>query len=83
MEIEAAKRREAIRNLIRECRNIESKVKAKKQEFKQEIAHYQNYLSDFKNYIDFKSGNPYAEKDIDFEREQTPWIKKRSSYTLI
>jgi len=30
MEIEAAKRREAIRNLIRECRNIESKVKAKK-----------------------------------------------------
>jgi len=40
-------------------------------------------LSDFKSYIDFKKANPYAEKDVDFEREQTPWLKKRSSYTII
>jgi hypothetical protein len=83
MEVEASKRREAIRNLIRDCRRIESNVKTRRKEFKQEISHYQNYLSDFKSYIDFKSANPYAEKDVDFEREQTPWLKKRSSYTLI
>ncbi len=83
MEIEAVKRRETIRNLIRECRRIESNVKTKRHEFKQEINHYQNYLSDFKSYIDFKSANPYAEKDVDFERMQTPWLKKRSSYILI
>lgn len=37
MEIEAAKRRNAIRNLIRDCRMIESNVKSSKQEFKNEI----------------------------------------------
>ena len=54
MEIEAGKRRDSIRNIIRQCRRIETNVKTSKQEFKNEIQHYQNYLSDFKNYIDFK-----------------------------
>ena len=35
-------------------------------------------MSDFKEYIDFKAANPYSEKDNDFERSQTPWLKKRS-----
>ncbi len=40
-------------------------------------------MTDFKDYIDFKRANPYAEKDIDFEREQTPWLKKRNSHTVV
>jgi len=34
-------------------------------------------MSDFKEYVEFKKANPYAEKDADFERLETPWIKKR------
>jgi hypothetical protein len=34
-------------------------------------------MTDFKDYIDFKRDNPYAEKDMDFEREETPLLKNR------
>ena len=67
-----------IRNLIRDCRKEETNTKMSKVEFKKEIQHYQDYMADFKEYIDFKRANPYAEKDTDFERSETPWLKKRS-----
>jgi|LauGreDrversion4_2_1035121.scaffolds.fasta_scaffold500706_2 hypothetical protein len=35
-------------------------------------------MNDFKEYIEFKSANSYAEKDSDFERQETPLIKERS-----
>jgi hypothetical protein len=38
-----------------------------------------SYMKDFKDYIEFKRANPYAEKDADFERIETPWLKQRSS----
>lgn len=78
MEEEAMRRREAIRNLIRECRRVESNNKQSKVEFKKEILHYQEYMSDFREYIDFKAENPYAEKDFDFERQDTPLLKNRT-----
>ena len=79
MEEEARKRRETIRNLIRACRKIENSNKTSRVEFKKEIQHYQEYMTDFKDYIDFKSANPYAEKDFDFERSETPWLSVKRS----
>ena len=78
MEEEAKKMEKAIRTLIKECRKMESTFETSRQEYKHEIQQFQTYLSDFKDYIDFKNANPYAEKDIDFERSQTPFLKERS-----
>lgn len=68
----------SIRSLIKECRKMENTFDASRQEQKQEIQQFQTYLGDFQEYIEFKTANPYAEKDIDFERCQTPWLKERS-----
>ncbi len=78
MEEEKRRMEKAIRTLIRDCRKMEANFEKSRQEYKEEIQQYQTYISDFKDYIDFKAANPYAEKDIDFERCETPWLKKRS-----
>lgn len=44
---------------------------------KKEIKQYQSYMTEFIDYVDFKKANPYAEKDADFERMDTPCIKQR------
>ena len=43
---------------------------------KDKITEYQDHCKIMKNYVDFKMGNPYSEKDFEFETEPTPTNSK-------
>ena len=34
-------------------------------------------MKNFRDYIEFKEQNPYAEKDENFERVNTPYLNKK------
>eukprot|EP00347_Sterkiella_histriomuscorum_P015985 403354940 len=66
-----------VRDILIKVLTMEGNKKLQTSDIKKEVAEYQQYLSNYRNYIEFKEYNHYAEKDEMFERLNTPVINNR------
>ncbi|CDW75729.1 UNKNOWN [Stylonychia lemnae] len=66
--LEAKENRQKLRHLLVECIDFENQTKDHSLDLDKEVVRYQQYMTTFKNYIDFKQQNPYSEQDEDYDR---------------